>query len=248
MIASIALPLFDAQMDPPELRDSKDKMETINGGSCTGHDACRGTNAGNTYATAINLSGDFDWTGGNETNVYFGDHSTATGYSGGSPSNDDFYIIDTPPGYGVSAKLTWNHTGQGSYIYTETYAYRLYMGPTSMLGYFYTDTSSYGGSWAYCYYSNMGILEMTTENWEMYEGNPNTGTGYCNKATSTSYSTYTDVPHDLAGETMMIGAGCYYCYQNSYDDYQLEITVWPGDAGLPGDQVQTLTGLSLIHI
>ena len=75
MIASIALPLLDAQMEPPELRDSKDKMETINGGACTGHDACRGTDAGNTYATAIDLTGDFDWTGANETNVYFGDLS-----------------------------------------------------------------------------------------------------------------------------------------------------------------------------
>ena len=47
---------------------------------------------------------------------------------------------------------------------------------------------------------------------------------------------------------MMIGAGCYYCYQNSYQDYQLEITVWPGDAGLPGDQVQPLTGAPLLEI
>ena len=248
MIASIALPLLDAQTEPPELRDSKDKMEIINGGACTGHDACRGTDAGNTFATAIDLTGDFDWTGGNETNVYFGDHSAATAYSSISPNNNDFYIIDTPPGYGVTATMSWNHTGQGSYIYPETYAFRLHMGPESMLGYYYADNSNYGGAWAYCYYSNMGLLSMTTENWEMYEGNPNTGTGYCNKATSSTYSTYTEVPHDLAGETMMIGAGCYYCYQNTYQDYQLEITVWPGDAGLPGDQVQPLTGAPLLEI
>ena len=248
MIASIALPLLDAQMDPPELRDTEVKKEgTINGGQCSGHDACRGTDAGNTYATAINLTGDFDFDGTNETNAYFGDHSGASGYSSTSNSNNDFFIIDAPPGYGVTATLTWNHSGQGSYVFAETYAYRLHMGPTSMLGYYYTDTSSYGGAWAYCYYSHMGELKMTTENWEMYEGNPSTGTGYCNKATSTSYSTYTEVPHDLAGDPMMVGVSCYYCYQNSYDDYQLEITVWPGDAGLPGDQVQALTGAPILH-
>ena len=248
MIASIAVPLFDAQTDPPELRDSPVKMEgTINGGACTGHDACRGTDAGNTYATAINLTGDFDWDGTNETNIYFGDHSAATVYSSTADENNDFFIVDAPPGYGVTATLTWNHTGQGSYIYAETYAYRLHMGPTSMLGYFYTPTSSYGGAWAYCYYSHMGELKMTTEDWEMYEGDPTTGTGYCNKASS-SYSTYTDTPHDLAGDPMMVGVSCYYCYQNSYQDYQLEITVWPGDAGAPGDQTQPLTGTPLTSI
>jgi hypothetical protein len=106
-----------------------------------------------------------------------------------------------------------------------------------MLGYYYYPTSSYGGSWAYCSRSDVGQLEMTTENWEMHEGDYATGTGYCYKQTISSYSTYTDVPHDLAGDPMMIGVWCYQCYQNSYDDYQLEITVWPGDVGLPGDQV-----------
>ena len=248
MIASIAVPLFDAHSEPPELRDTPVKMEgTINGGSCTGHDACRGTDAGNTYATAINLTSDFDFDGTNETNIYFGSHPTATAYSSTSDTTNDFFIVDAPPGYGVTATLTWNHSGQGSYIFAETYAYRLHMGPTAMLGDFYTDSSSYGGAWAYCYYSHMGELKMTTEDWEMYEGNPSTGTGYCNKASS-SYTTYTDTPHDLAGETMMIGVSCYYCYQNSYDDYQLEITVWPGDAGLPGDQVVPLSGAPIAEI
>ena len=122
------------------------------------------------------------------------------------------------------------------------------MGPESMLGYYDAENSDYGGAWAYCYYSNMGLLSMTTENWEMYDGNPNTGTGYCNKSTSSTYSTYTEVPHDLAGETMLIVAGCYYCYQHTYQDYQLEITVWPGDAGLLGDQVQAHTGAPILEI
>ena len=70
MIASIALPMLDAQMDPPELRDTEVKKEgTINSGQCSGHDACRGTDAGRYYSTAINLTSDFDFDGTNETNV-----------------------------------------------------------------------------------------------------------------------------------------------------------------------------------
>ena len=242
MIASIAVPLFDAHSEPPELRDTPVKMEgTINGGSCTGHDACRGTDAGNTYATAINLTNDFDWDGTNETNVYFGSHSAATGYSSTSDNNNDFFIVDAPPGYGVTATVTWNHTGGGTY---DNYAYRLHIGPTGMVGWSYNPSSSYGGSWGYCYYSTTGELSMSTEVGEVTTTNP----PYCYFTTS-SYDNYVTWPHDLAGDPMMIGVNCYYCYYaTTVDDYQLEVSVWPGDAGLPGDQVQPLTGAPILEM
>ena len=110
------------------------------------------------------------------------------------------------------------------------------------MGYHYIENLAYGGSWGYCYYSTTGSLSMSTEN-----GNNNGGTTppYCYFSTS-SYSHHVDYPHDLAGDPMMIITACYYCYYYAgNDEYQLEITVWPGDAGLPGDQVQAL---SLIHI
>ena len=230
MIASIALPMLDAQMEPPELRDTEVKKEgTINGGQCSGHDACRGTDAGRYYSTAINLTSDFDFDGTNETNVYFGSHSN-TAYDYQSAAAVDMFIVDTPPGYGVTATLSWNHTGQGTY---DNYAHRLAIGPTSALGYYYYPTSTYGGSWGYCYYSTTGSLSMSTEVGEVTTTNP----PYCYFTTS-SYENHVDFPHDLAGDPMMLIANCYYCYYYAgNDEYQLEITVWPGDAGLPGDQV-----------
>ena len=44
---------------------------------------------------------------------------------------------------------------------------------------------------------------------------------------------------------MQIGVNCYYCYMTTYDDYELEISVWPGDAGQPGDSVSDQTAVVL---
>ncbi len=33
---------------------------------------------------------------------------------------------------------------------------------------------------------------------------------------------------------MLIGVKCYRCYRNPYDRFEIEISVWPGDAGQPG--------------
>ncbi len=242
MIASVMVPLVDALPERSELSDERVALEAPPV-PCLGHDACRGTDAGNTYATSINLTGDFGWSGVNETNVYYGDHSTATGYSTTSDTTNDFFTIDPPIGYGVKATLTWNHSTPGTYSYGDSYAYRLHMGPTTMVGYYYNPSSNYGGSWAYCYYSHTGVLSMSTEDWEMYEENPY----YCYRAPS-SYSTFTDTPHQLLGEPMMVGVSCYRCYQNSYDDYTLEITVFPGDAGAPGDQTQVVMGPAILDM
>ena len=238
MIASVFVPLADLPSERSELSDERVAFEAPPV-PCLGNDACRGTDSGNTYATAINLTGDFDWTGVDETNVYYGDHLGAPAYGYADDLSNDMFIIDPPAGYGVSAKLTWNHSTPGSYLYSESYAYYLYMGSEDMLGYTYTDTSTYGKSWAYCYRSDVGELQMSTENWEMYEGNYAGGTGYCYKPTSDYYSTFTDVPHDLAGEPMMVGVYCNQCFNNAYQDYALEITVFAGDAGAPGDTTQS---------
>ena len=241
MIASIALPLLDAQMEPPELRDSKDKMDSPPV-PCQGYDACHGTEAGTTYATAIDLSGDFDWNGGNETNVYYGEAASCTAYSYTSAACNDQYIVDAPPGYGVTATLSWNHSNPGTYIQGDTYAFVLYFGDDTMVNRLYTST---GNSWCYSYYSNNGgPISLSTLN-----GNNNGATSppytYCALYGNTFYPHAVQFPHDLAGEPMQIGVNCYYCYMTTYDDYELEISVWPGDAGQPGDSVSDQTAVIL---
>ncbi|NQY57094.1 MAG: hypothetical protein HRT86_11550, partial [Ilumatobacteraceae bacterium] len=120
---------------------------------CQGYDACRGTEAGTTYATAIDLSGDFDWNGVNETNVYYGAAASCNAYSYTSAQCNDQYIIDPPPGYGVTATLSWNHSNPGTYIQGDTYAFILYFGGETMINRLYTST---GNAWCYSYYSHYG--------------------------------------------------------------------------------------------
>ena len=78
MIASVLVPLADVSFEPPEMMEDKVALEAPPV-PCLGADACRGTDAGNTYATSIDITSDFDWTGQNETNTYYGTH-TATNY------------------------------------------------------------------------------------------------------------------------------------------------------------------------
>ena len=79
MIASVMVPLADISSEPPEMMEERVALEAPPV-PCLGNDACRGTDAGNTYATAIDISNDFDWNGANETNTYWGS-MTATSYS-----------------------------------------------------------------------------------------------------------------------------------------------------------------------
>ena len=174
MIASVMVPLADISSQPPEMMEERVALEAPPS-PCLGNDACRGTDAGNTYATAINVTTDFDWNGVNETNTYHGSMA-ATGYSSTSDANNDFFVVDAPAGYGVHATISWNGTGMGTY---DNYGYRLAMGPTSALGYYYSPTSTYGGAWGYCYYSAAYEMSMSTE-----EGNAG-GANYCNFASST---------------------------------------------------------------
>ena len=70
MIASVMVPLADISNQPPEMMEERVALEAPPS-PCLGNDACRGTDAGNTYATAINVTTDFDWNGVNETNNYY---------------------------------------------------------------------------------------------------------------------------------------------------------------------------------
>ena len=111
MIASVMVPLADISSEPPEMMEERVALEAPPV-PCLGNDACRGTDAGNTYATSMNITSDFDWTGVNETNTYWGS-MTATGYSSTSDNNNDMFLIDAPAGYGVMATISWNGTGAG---------------------------------------------------------------------------------------------------------------------------------------
>ena len=200
---------------------------------CLGNDACRGTDAGNTYATSIDITSDFDWTGVNETNTYWGS-MTATGYSSTLDSNNDMFLIDAPAGYGVMATISWNGTGAGIY---DTYGYRLAMGGTSLLGWS-TGPYSYGYAWAYAYYSTGYEMMMSTSG-------ESSGANYVNTASPT-YAHANPFPSDLQGEPMMVLANCYYCYYYANNlEYQLDITVFPADGGLPGDATQDVTSVIL---
>ena len=204
MIASVLVPLADIHSEPPEMMEERVALEAPPV-PCLGNDACRGTDAGNTFATAINVTTDFDWNGANETNTYWGSMA-ATGYSSTSDNNNDFFIVDVPAGYGVEATLSWNGTGAGTY---DNYAYRLAMGPTSAAGWSYGTSASYGGSYGYCYYSSSYELSMNTQVGEVTTSNP----PYCYFASSSYYENlpqYWSAPMDLAGDPIMVMASCYY--------------------------------------
>ena len=233
MIASVLVPLADIHSEPPEMMEERVALEAPPV-PCLGNDACRGTDAGNTYSTAIDVTSDFDFNGANETNTYWGSME-ATGYSNTLDANNDFFVVDVPAGYGVEATLTWNGTGAGTY---DNYAYRLAFGPTSAVGYMYSTSATYGGAYGYCYYATNYELSMNTEVGELTTTNP----PYCNFASSSFYENlpqYWETPKDLIGEEIMVIASCYYCYYYANNlEYQLDITVFPADGGQAGDATQ----------
>ncbi len=240
MIVSVQLPMFDAEPERLELDDTSLK-EKAPPSPCQGYDACRGTDAGQGSSAAINLTSDFDWTGANETNVYYG-QSEGTSTSSTAANNYDMYLVDPPMGYGVLFELEWNHSTPGSYNYADSYAYRMSIGPGdgNMVGYSYSTSATYGGAWAYCYYSNTGSIAMSTTNYNENSGTP----PYCYSAPTgnTYYPHAVAFPHDLAGSPVMASIMSYQAYQLSYDDYKLTVTVYPGDAGGIGDETSAISG------
>ena len=190
MIASVMVPLADIHSEPPEMMEERVALEAPPV-PCMGNDACRGTDAGNTYSTSMNITSDFDWTGVNETNTYYGS-MTATGYSSTSDNNNDMFLIDAPYGYGVMATISWNGTGAGTY---DNYGYRLAMGGSSMLGWS-TGPYTYGYAWAYMYYSTAYEMTMSTSG-------ENSGANYMYTASPT-YAHANPFPADLSGEPLSL--------------------------------------------
>ena len=107
--------MFDAEPERLDLEDTALKEEAPPS-PCQCHDACRGSDAGRDKTTAIDLTSDFDWTGANETNGYYGT-SEATSYSASADANYDMYLVDPPMGYGVLYELEWNHSTPVSYTH-----------------------------------------------------------------------------------------------------------------------------------
>jgi hypothetical protein len=187
---------------PAELDRAGERGETQ--ANCQGNDACRGTDAGNTLATHINLTDDFSWTGV-ETISYYGDHHNATSYSTTNDDNNDGYIIDVPVGFAYSVELTWNHTGGGFY---DNYAHGVSISPADGCA-----TNWNICDWSYDYNDDSGSVSVSTE------------------------------PQDLAGDSTVLWAFCYYCYNAAtVSDYMMNITVSPADGGMMGDVTTPMTG------
>ena len=220
MIVSVCLPMLGAFDAPVELEQEPVRDESPPS-PCAGADACRGTDAGMTESTAMNISDDFTWPDGNETNSYYGymeADGSSTGYCFNCDSNIDVYHIDMEPGYGLTVDITWNYTGVHS---MEAYSYMVALGWSNEI------TSYYQGSWGYDYYSPTGHIQTSS-----FEGDTSVGTyGY----------EYVDFPVDTVGDTVAVYVWCYYCNYSYYNinnlEYGMNITTWVGDGGVPGDEV-----------
>ena len=205
MIVSVCLPMLGALDAPAELDRAGERSETI--ANCQGNDACRGTDAGNTFATHHNLTDDFSWTG-DETITYYGEMNASV-YSSTGTTNNDGYILDLPVGYGFTAELSWNHTGSG---WNDDNAFLLALGPGDG-----GMTSYYVGDWGYHYNSATGgPITMGTD------GTMDGGL----------YGGWYDAdpPIDLVGDSAVIWIWCYQCYNAGItQEYTLNISVWTGD-------------------
>ena len=224
MIVSVCLPMIGAFDAPAELEMEPARSETPPS-PCLGHDACRGSDAGNDHATAINLTGDFAFDG-EETNVYWGSTPNVTGYSSGATSDDhnDVYLIDMQPGYGYTVELNWNTTGASM----EQYAYAVAIGPGD--GSMSWIAWGGSGSWGRSYYAASGHLAMSSDGDTSY---------------TDGYTYWYDVgdgepPIDIMGESVLAWVWCYYCYYTGVaQEYQMNITIWPADGGVKGDTTTT---------
>ena len=218
MIVSVCLPMLGAFDAPVELEQEIVRDESPPT-PCLGADACRGEDAGMTSDTAMDISDDFTWPDGEETNSYWGHmeaDETSNGYCFNCDSHIDVYHIDVQPGYGVSVEVTWNNTGVST---MEYYSYMLSFGwPDEIISY-------YQGSWGYDYYSPSGEISF-----DSYEGEGVGTYGY----------EYVDFPVDIMGETLAVFVWCYYCNYSYYGinnlDYGMNITTYVADGGVPGDE------------
>ena len=214
MIVSFCLPMLGALDAPAALADDKSRDNVPS--PCLGADACRGVDAGVVYDDAIDLTEDFSFGYSNETISYTGEMN-ATGYSSSADTNNDMYIIDMEPGFGMTVNISWNGTG-------STYDSRAYI---VAVGYADEVASYSSGTFAYDYdYSNgINFVSVST-----YDGqSPLSSSGY----------NYVDFPIDVMGDELAIWVWCYYC-GTSYSsnlNYTMNVTTWYGDGGTPGDQM-----------
>jgi len=218
MIVSVCLPMMGAFDAPAQLEMEPARSETPPS-PCLGHDACRGSDAGNDASTAINLTGDFAFNG-EETNVYYGSTPNITGYSSGASSDDhnDVYLIDMQPGYGYTVEVNWNTTGASM----EQYAYAVGIGPGD--GSMSWIAWSGSGSWGRSYYAASGHIGMSSD------GDLSYTDGY-------TYWYDGDPPIDIMGDEVLAWVWCYYCYYAGVaTEYQMNITIWPADGGVKGDE------------
>ena len=236
MIVSVCLPMIGAFDQPVEmeLNRSADRMETPPT-PCQGYDACRGTDAGENSSAAMDLTADFAF-GGEETNIYWGNFS-ATSYQSGADTGEDHndvYLIDMPVGYGFTASVDWNYTGNAS---GDASAFAIGIGPAD--GSMTWLAWGGSGSWGRSYSSTTGHIAMSTDGDTSYSE----GSTYFYDWPGSAGE-----PAEIMGEPMLVWVWCYNCYQAGIaDDYQLNITAWPSDGGIRGD-VHEPTGLSLLDM
>ena len=210
MIAAAFLPLLSAQIDPAELQENRDSAYAPPS-PCLGADACRGYDSGVSPADQINLTDDFDWIDGPETNSYTG-QINASGYAYNTEAGTDVYKIDMKPGYGVTMELSWYNGSSFSFM--------------GSIGYLGEVTASWSSGAMYGYNSQNSNPDSITFS---TSADPGCDAAYTYGACDSNW--------DLMGEIISLGVSCYYCSSTlaNNPDYTMNITVFPADGGAAGD-------------
>ena len=207
MIAAAFLPLLSAQLDPVELQNNSDS-KYVPPSPCLGADACRGYDAGVNPADQINLTEDFDWIGGMETNSYTGEINVS-GYAYNTEEGRDVFQIDMQPGYGVTMEISWN--GSSPFMF---------MGAIGEI-----DGMVYWSSgYMYAYNSPSGnSITLSTS------ADPGCDATYADGLCGDNL--------DLLGGLVALQVACYYCSTSlsSMPDYTMNVSVFPADGGAAGD-------------
>ena len=208
MIAAAFLPLLSAQIDPAELQENRDAAFAPPS-PCLGADACRGYDSGVSPSDQINLTEDFDWLDGVETNSYPG-QINATGYAYNTEDGRDVYQLDMQPGYGVTFEISWN----GS----TTFAFMGAIGEVDQMTY-------WSSGWMYGYNAQSGTSSISFST----SADPGCDMVY-------SYGSCGE-NIDLLGGLIALQVACYYCSStlSNIPDYTMNISVFPADGGAAGD-------------
>jgi hypothetical protein len=211
MIAAAFLPLLSAQIDTTELQENRDSAYAPPS-PCLGADACRGYDSGVSPSDQIDLTEDFDWIDGPETNSYSG-QIIASGYAYNTENGTDVYKIDMMPGYGVTMELSWYNGSSNSF-----------MGSIGFLGEVTASWTS-GSMYGYNSQTNGNPYAITFSSSAV----PGCDMAYTYGACGENI--------DLMGEEISLGVSCYFCSStlSNNSDYTMNITVFPADGGAAGD-------------